>query len=346
MAYLGNRPATGENNAFRILDDISSHVVSFDGSSASVVSLTDDTITITDDKHRYVTGQRITYGKGGGTVITGLTDATAYYVIRDSATTIQLATTASNANNGVAVNLTGLGAGTAHTITLAFDGVNTKFKPTYLDGTQNPLITRAAQLVISINGVIQQPHDSASPTSGFGIDTSNGDLIFSQAPNVNDDFWGHVHASNTVTFDISDNKVDNFTKWLEAQDEVNHVTSLAHTMKNLNKSMHGDDPEWEVIPESEELSSQYLFFYEMSLPMGLDLNSSISQDRSSTKISANLDDMSGKEFLEFDKKVRAHIQENNLTEIISPAAGFRVVFSHISTVIINSLLFGVFLGLL
>ena len=141
-------------------------------------------------------------------------------------------------------------------------------------------------------------------------------------------------------------KIDNFVKWLETQDEVNHVTSLAHTMKNLNKSMHGDDPEWETIPESEELSSQYLFFYEMSLPMGLDLNSSISQDRASTKISANLDDMSGQEFLKFDKKVRAHLKENNLTEIISPAAGFRVVFSHISMVIVNSLLFGVFFGLL
>ncbi len=66
-------------------------------------------------------------------------------------------------------------------------------------------------------------------------------------------------------------KIDNFVQWLEAQEEVNHVTSLAHTMKNLNKSMHGDDPEWEAIPESEELSSQYLFFYEMSLPMGLDM---------------------------------------------------------------------------
>ena len=141
-------------------------------------------------------------------------------------------------------------------------------------------------------------------------------------------------------------KIDHFVKWLETQDEVNHVTSLAHTMKNLNRSMHGDDPEWEIIPESEELSSQYLFFYEMSLPMGLDLNSSISQDRASTKISANLDDMSGQEFLKFDKKVRAHLKENNLTEIISPAAGFRVVFSHISMVIVNSLLFGVFLGLL
>ena len=174
MAYLGNRPATGENNAFRILDDISSHVVSFDGSSASVVSLANDTITITDDNHRYVTGQRITYGKGGGTVITGLTDATAYYVIRDSATTIQLATTASNASNGVAINLTGLGAGTAHTLTLAFDGTNTKFKPTYNDGSQNPIITRAAQLVLSLNGVINARIHTRVNMNNINVNNCNG----------------------------------------------------------------------------------------------------------------------------------------------------------------------------
>ena len=74
-------------------------------------------------------------------------------------------------------------------------------------------------------------------------------------------------------------------------------------MKNLNKSMHGDDPEWKKIPENADLSAQYLFFYEMSLPMGLDLNSSISQDRKSTKISATLKDMSANEFKEFNNEV-------------------------------------------
>ena len=92
--------------------------------------------------------------------------------------------------------------------------------------------------------------------------------------------------------------LDKFSIWLEEQDEVNHVTSLARTMKTLNKSMHGDDMSWKVIPDDQELSSQYLFFYEMSLPMGLDLNSSISQDRGSTKIAATLEDMSGNEYLE------------------------------------------------
>ena len=44
---------------------------------------------------------------------------------------------------------------------------------------------------------------------------------------------------------------------------------LATTMKTLNRSMHGDDDNWKIIPENEDLASQYLFFYEMSLPLDL-----------------------------------------------------------------------------
>jgi predicted RND superfamily exporter protein len=139
--------------------------------------------------------------------------------------------------------------------------------------------------------------------------------------------------------------LDKFSIWLEEQDEVNHVTSLARTMKTLNKSMHGDDMSWKIIPDDQELSSQYLFFYEMSLPMGLDLNSSISQDRGSTKISATLKDMSGNEYLAFNEKVNAYLDKNGLSSIISEPAGFRVVFSHMNRVIVNSLLFGVAIGL-
>ena len=154
MAYYGYQPATGDNNNFKVLDDISSYTLTFDGSSAGVVSVANDTLTFND--HRFVAGQRVTYGKGsGGTVITGLTDATVYFVIREDKNTIKLATSAANATAGTAVNLTGVGAGTVHTLNLAFDGVNTKFKATYENGTQDPLITRAAQLVLSLNGVIK-----------------------------------------------------------------------------------------------------------------------------------------------------------------------------------------------
>jgi len=206
MPYLGQRPSKGDENNFKILDNISSYTLTFDGSDATVVSAANDTITSLT--HRFVQGQRVTYNKGGGTVIPGLSDG-VYYIIKNDHNTIKLATSASNASNGVAVNITGVGGGSSHTLNVAFDGVNTKFKATHTNG-QKAKITRSAQLVISINGVIQQPHDSATPSTGFGFDL-DGTIVFSQAPVSTDAYWAHVLTNNNVTFDISDNDIDNFT---------------------------------------------------------------------------------------------------------------------------------------
>ena len=206
MPYLGQRPSKGDENNFKILDDISSYTLTFDGSDSSVVSAANDTITSLT--HRFVQGQRVTYNKGGGTVIAGLSDG-VYYIIKEDHNTIKLATSASNAANGIAVNITNVGSGSSHTLNVAFDGVNTKFKATHTNG-QKARITRSAQLVISVNGVIQQPHDSATPSTGFGFDL-DGTIVLSQAPVAGDVYWAHVLTNNNVTFDISDNDVDNFT---------------------------------------------------------------------------------------------------------------------------------------
>ena len=207
MSYLGNQPINGDtNNNFKILDSISSYTETFNGSSSGVVSVADDTLTFLS--HRFITGQRITYSTSG-TAIGGLVISTAYFVIKNDQNTIKLASTFANANNNVAIDLTALGTGTTHTLIVAFDSINTKFKASFDNGTK-ALITRAGQLQISINGVIQQPQDTTSPTNGFGIDL-DGVIIFSTAPANTDIFWGNVFANNFVTFDISDNTVDSFT---------------------------------------------------------------------------------------------------------------------------------------
>ena len=205
MAYLGHRPATGDNNSFKILDDISSYTLTFDPTTA--VNLT--TEIITKKEHRFIQGQKVTYTNGGGSDIGGLTNNTSYYIIKDDINDIKLATSATNATNGTAINLTSKGSGTAHTLRIAFDGVNTKFVASYDDGTKVQM-TRGAQLQISLNGVMQQPNDDASPTNGFGIDLDSI-IVFSAAPTSNDSFWGHIVANNFPTFDGSDNKIDNFT---------------------------------------------------------------------------------------------------------------------------------------
>ena len=140
--------------------------------------------------------------------------------------------------------------------------------------------------------------------------------------------------------------LDNFSIWLSEREQVNHVTSLANNMKSLNKSMHGDDTEWKKIPDNADLSAQYLFFYEMSLPMGLDLNSSISQDRKSTKISATLKDMSANEFKDFNGEVLEYLKQNKLENLITEPSSFRVIFTYMVEAIVNSLLYGLFIGIL
>lgn len=206
MSYIGNLPTYGDTTSnFKLLDDISSYTLTFDGSSASVVSLADDTITQTN--HRFITGQRVTYATTGSAI--GNLPAGVYYIIKNDQNTIKLAATQSDAINNISINFTALGTGTNHTLNVAFDGVNTKFKATYDNGTK-ALFTRASQLQISINGVIQQPQDTSTPTNGYGFDL-DAVIIFSTPPAISDVFWGNIIANNFAAFDISDNKVDNFT---------------------------------------------------------------------------------------------------------------------------------------
>tara|TARA_R100000458_G_C8277237_1_gene252728 strand:- start:4093 stop:5502 length:1410 start_codon:yes stop_codon:yes gene_type:complete len=208
MPYIGNPAVVGDSaNTFKLLDDIASYTLTFDGSSASVVSVANDTLTF--NNHRFVNIQRVTYTKGGGTVITGLTDNTAYYVIKVDQNTIKLATSSSNAEAGTGINLTGLGAGTTHTLNAAFDGTNTKFKATHSNGTKAK-ISRAAQLTISINGVNQQPQESSAPTVGYGI-AADSTIVFSQAPVSTDKVFGTFIGEVAPSFDITDNTIDEFT---------------------------------------------------------------------------------------------------------------------------------------
>ena len=87
----------------------------FDASSSSVVNTTAETIAIPG--HGFVTGDAVAY-EASDTAIGGLTDGTTYYAIRVTENSIKLATSASNATAGTAINLSAVGAGTADTLQL------------------------------------------------------------------------------------------------------------------------------------------------------------------------------------------------------------------------------------
>jgi hypothetical protein len=87
----------------------------FDATDTEVVDTTAETIAI--PSHGFATGDAVAY-EASDTAIGGLTDGTTYYVIRVDANTIKLATNASNATAGTAINLSAVGAGEADTLQL------------------------------------------------------------------------------------------------------------------------------------------------------------------------------------------------------------------------------------
>lgn len=109
--------ATGNSYSAAPAVTIGAPFITFNGSSASVVSASANTIAYTG--HLFETGDAAVYDKGaGGTVITGLTDLATYYVIKIGANAIALASNAGNATSNTQIDLTAVGAGTTHKLTL------------------------------------------------------------------------------------------------------------------------------------------------------------------------------------------------------------------------------------
>lgn len=131
-----------------------------------------------------------------------------------------------------------------------------------------------------------------------------------------------------------------FTEWLRLQPEVEHVFSYTDIIKRLNKNMHGDDADYYRIPEDRNLAAQYLLLYEMSLPFGLDLNDRINVDKSATRVTATLRNVSTAETRAFLAKsqnwLHTHLPQYMWTKAISA----NVMFSFISQRNIESMLVG------
>ena len=135
-------------------------------------------------------------------------------------------------------------------------------------------------------------------------------------------------------------RLEAFTEWLRAQPNVTHVYSLADIMKRLNKNMHGDDPAFYQVPDDRELGAQYLLLYELSLPFGLDLNDRINIDKSATRVTATLGDVSTVQTREFIANANAWFAANAPEYMQNTPTGATVMFSYIAQRNISSMLQG------
>ena len=141
--------------------------------------------------------------------------------------------------------------------------------------------------------------------------------------------------------------VQSFTEWLEGRPAVAHVNSFSHTMKRLNRNMHGDDPAFFQQPESRELGAQYLLLYEMSLPYGLDVNDQINVDKSALRVDVTFGDVDVATVEEEILAAEAWLQERGTPSMRgAEGTGPALMFAKITRRNIASMVFGTGVGFL
>lgn len=109
---------------------------------------------------------------------------------------------------------------------------------------------------------------------------------------------------------------------------MEHVNTITDTLKRLNMNMHEDDQSWFKLPDENGPVAQYLLLHELSLPPGLDINSQINVDRSSTRVITTFKNLTSNEILSFDQQIRDHFdsqQSSYALTIASPS----LMFAHI-----------------
>lgn len=139
--------------------------------------------------------------------------------------------------------------------------------------------------------------------------------------------------------------LNRFDTWLKKQPHVTHVLGIHDVVKRVNRSMHGDDPAYKTIPESTVEATQYLLMYEMSVPFGLDLNNQINMDKSKSKFSIIVENISSRELLQLTSSAERWLEKNAPEYMHAKGISTPIMFAHLGNRQINGMIKGGLLAL-
>lgn len=140
--------------------------------------------------------------------------------------------------------------------------------------------------------------------------------------------------------------LDDFEKWLYQQPEVVHVNTFSEIARRINKSMHGDSLQYYQIPKKREEAAQFLLLYELSLPLGLDLNNQVNVDKSETRYTVTTKTISSNEMITFNDRAEKWLKDNTPESMHALGTSSTLMFSFISRRQIGSMLSGTLFALL
>ena len=151
---------------------------------------------------------------------------------------------------------------------------------------------------------------------------------------------------NSVSDPAYLNKLDSFAQWLYQQPEVKHVNTFSDTIKRLNKNLNGDREAAYQIPDSNDLIAQYILLYENSLPFGLGTTDRVLFDKSGSRVTVTLGDVTNNQLLAFEARSQAWLKENFPQGMQSEGLGWSMMFGGVAQKNIASMLEATFLAVL
>ena len=122
--------------------------------------------------------------------------------------------------------------------------------------------------------------------------------------------------------------IDDFAEWYRQQEYVTHVSTYTDIVKQLNQRLHGDDESFYTLPGSQELSAQYLLLYELSLPLGLDLNNQLSFDKAASRMIVSLPSMATPNFVALQERGKSWLAEH-ASDMMQEGSSLSLMFTHI-----------------
>lgn len=140
-------------------------------------------------------------------------------------------------------------------------------------------------------------------------------------------------------------ELEAFKRWYLKQSGVVYVSSYSDILKTLSRSMNGGQESYYKLPENRELAAQYLLLYEMSLPFGMDLNTTVNLDKSATRFSVFIKGQKAKGIIELERRADAWLHENTHFLHATPGTGLSVMFSNMGQRNIEAMMSGNLLSL-
>ncbi|MDX1368496.1 efflux RND transporter permease subunit [Pseudomonas sp.] len=136
-----------------------------------------------------------------------------------------------------------------------------------------------------------------------------------------------------------------FVEYLKQQPHVAHVYAITDVLKRLNKNMNGDQAEFQRLPQNSDTAAQYLLLYEMSLPYGLDLNDRVNIDKTASRVTVMLGDVTTEQSRAFIESAEQWLRQRD-SSMATEATGAAVMVSMIAQRNLDSLAYSTVLAVL